>query len=64
MSISQIRTEIKELHKSFLSQYQPICKIFILGVKDSPTLEEIEAYSLSHPGTHVLKLTRQSCGEF
>ncbi len=61
MSIKGLRAEISKLKKLFVSQYKPACKLFILGVKDSPTEDDIEAYRSSHASTHILILTRKSC---
>jgi hypothetical protein len=61
MTLLQIRKEIAELKNSIITQYEPLCKVFILGGKDSPVEAEIEAYSQAHPHTHVLKLIRKSC---
>lgn len=61
MSLSQLRKEINELKYSFIEEHEPIHKVFILRVKDSPTEAEIEAYSQAHPYTKIIKLTRKSC---
>jgi len=60
MTLQQMRKEIQEIKNSIITQYEPLKKVFILGVEDSPTETEIEAYSQAHPFTHILKLTRQS----
>jgi hypothetical protein len=44
-----------------LSGYEPACKVFILGVKDSPADAEIEAYKAAHPFTQDIELVRKSC---
>lgn len=61
MSIKRLSAEISELKKLFISQYEPAYKLFILGVKDTPTEDDIEAYRSSHPHTRVITLIRKSC---
>lgn len=63
MSIRQLRTEIKELKDSIISQYEPACKVFIMGTKDSPPEEEITAYRRDHSHTRVVVLFRRGCGQ-
>jgi hypothetical protein len=63
MNIQSMRKEIRELRDSLLYKYEPVCKAFVLGTKDSPTEEEIEAYREAHPHTHVVVLFLKDCGE-
>lgn len=62
MNLQSVRSEIGELRNSLLYQYEPTCKAFILGAKDSPTEAEVEDYRKDHPHTKVVVLTRKDCG--
>jgi hypothetical protein len=61
MSLLQLKTQIEKLKRSIILDIEPSFTIFILGTKDSPTESEIEVYTVAHPHTHILKLTRKSC---
>jgi hypothetical protein len=65
MSLLQLRKELKELKNSIITQYEPQHKIFIFwknGLTDTGETEEnLKAYTVSHPHTHVLKLIRKTC---
>lgn len=65
MSLQQLRMEISELKNSIVRQYEPLNKIFIFRVNcltdAGETEEDIKAYAVAHPHTHVLKLIRKSC---
>lgn len=60
MSFQQLKNQIEELKRSIIQETEPLYKVFILGTKDSSTEAEIQAYAVSHPHTHILKLTRKS----
>ena len=61
MSLLQLKNQIEKLKRSIILDIEPSFKVFILGNFDSPTEAEIEAYTVAHPHTHILKLTRKSC---
>ena len=65
MSLQQLRKEIQELKNSIITQYEPLCKVFVFrenGFTDTEeTEEDLKAYVAAHPHTHVLKLIRKSC---
>ena len=65
MSLQQIKNEIQELKNSIITQYEPLCKIFVFrenGFTDEgETEDDLKAYVAAHPHTHVLKLIRNSC---
>jgi hypothetical protein len=61
MSLQKLRKEIQELKEALITRFEPLCKIFILGVKDSPTEADIGAYAQAHPHTHIVKLIRKNC---
>jgi predicted nucleotidyltransferase len=65
MSLQHLRKEIQELKNSLITQYEPLCKVFIFrenGFTDArETEEDLKAYAAAHPHTHVLKLIRKSC---
>jgi len=56
-----MRKEIQELRNSLLYKYEPVCKVFILGINESPTEAEVEDYRRDHPHTRVIQLIRKSC---
>jgi hypothetical protein len=60
MSLLQLKNQIEKLKRSIILDIEPSFKVFILGKANSPTKEEIQAYTVAHPRTHVLKLTRKS----
>ena len=64
MSLQQIKNEIQELKNSIITQYEPLCKIFVFrenGFTDEgETEDDLKAYVAAHPHTHVLKLIRKS----
>lgn len=61
MNLQSMRSKIRELRNSILYKYEPACKAFIMGAKDSPTEEEIKAYRTAHPRTRVIVLYRKDC---
>ena len=65
MSLQQIKNEIQEPKNSIITQYEPLCKIFVFrenGFTDEgETEDDLKAYVAAHPHTHVLKLIRKSC---
>jgi len=65
MSLLQIRKELKELKNSIITQYEPLCKVFVFRdngfTYTGETEEYLKAYRAAHPHTHVLKLIRKSC---
>ena len=56
MSLQQIKNEIQELKNSIITQYEPLCKIFVFrenGFTDEgETEDDLKAYVAAHPHTH------------
>lgn len=59
MSLQQLKRELTELKRLIIRDNEPVFKVLILGKPDSPSSEEIKAYSIEHPRTRIIKLTRK-----
>jgi len=68
MSLPQIRKEILSLKILFITQYEPSFMTFIFNEDELTTTEgltaaNVEAYSIEHPHTHIVRLYLEDMGE-
>ena len=65
MSIQQLRITVEELKQSFITKYEPICRIFVFdgpATEDGLTAADVESYSIEHPYTHIVTLFIEDMG--
>jgi hypothetical protein len=65
MSIQQLRKNVEELKQSFITKYEPACKIFVfdgLTTEEGLTAANVESYSIKHPQTHIVTLFVEDMG--
>lgn len=65
MTIQQLRKAFEELKGTFITKYEPVCKIFVfdgLTTEEGLTAADVEAYSMEHQHTHVVTLFLEDMG--
>jgi hypothetical protein len=65
MGIQQLKKSVEKLKTSFITKYEPACKIFVfdgLTTENGLTDADVEAYSIKHPQTHIVTLFIEDMG--